>query len=274
MTNVFTYDDKEFKTFRLSRQCLIPLRKSLIKSGFNILIHNPILIPSLLSLNFDKIYCNYFKHKLEHARKLSQNSEENDPVSIILDLNSKILKIPSSRNESFYIPLYAAARLLKPKTVVETGIHRGVSSLFILQALEDNGDGNLHSIDLPHAEYKINEKKVEKSILPVTKVGICVTAKLQKRWTKILGDSKKELPNLLQKLKNVDLFLHDSNHSYEHMMFEFRTVWPHLSTGGILFADDINWNNALSDFSKEVDRTPIMLSRDVSSNGKFGFIIK
>lgn len=237
-------------------------------------MHNPVLIPSLMSLNFDKFYCNYFKHKLEYARKLFQNNEENDPVSLIIDLNSKILTIPSSRNESFYIPLYATTRLLKPKTVVETGIHRGVSSLFILQALEDNEDGNLHSIDLPHAEYKINEKKVEKSTLPITKVGICVTPKLQKRWTKILGDSKKELPNLLQKLKNVDLFLHDSNHSYEHMMFEFRTVWPHLSTGGILFADDINWNNALSDFSKEVDRTPTMLSRDASSNGKFGFIIK
>jgi predicted O-methyltransferase YrrM len=237
-------------------------------------VHNPVLIPSLLSLNFDKLYCNYFKYKLEYARNLFQNNEENDPASIIVDLNSKILIMPSSRNESFYIPLYAIIRLLKPKTVVETGIHRGVSSLFILQALEDNEDGNLHSIDLPHAEYKINEKKVKKSTLSVTKIGICVTAKLQKRWTKILGDSKIELPDLLQKLKTINLFLHDSNHSYEHMMFEFRTVWPHLSTGGILFADDINWNNALSDFSKEVDRTPIILSRDASSDGKFGFIIK
>jgi len=236
-------------------------------------MHNPTLILSLLSFNFDKIYCDYFKHKLEYGRKLFQNTEF-DLHTLIINLNSKILKSPASRNESFYIPLYAAVRLLRPKIVVETGIHRGVSSLFILQALEDNDYGNLYSIDLPGAEYKINEKKIEKSTLSVTKVGICVPSTLQKRWTKILGDSKKKLPILLQKLKTVDLFLHDSNHSYEHMMFEFRTVWPYLSDNGILLADDVNWNRSLLDFSNQVERPSTILLKDIMSKYKFGFIIK
>lgn len=46
--------------------------------------------------------------------------------------------------------LYAACRSVKPKVVVETGVRRGVSTAFILQALKDIKTGRLYSVDLPN----------------------------------------------------------------------------------------------------------------------------
>ena len=44
---------------------------------------------------------------------------------------------------------YLACRLVEPAVVVETGVAYGVSSAYVLRALETNGRGTLHSIDLP-----------------------------------------------------------------------------------------------------------------------------
>ena len=44
--------------------------------------------------------------------------------------------------------IYAIVRALKPKLFVETGVQNGISTYFILSALERNGYGMLHSIDI------------------------------------------------------------------------------------------------------------------------------
>ena len=43
--------------------------------------------------------------------------------------------------------LYYLCRILKPKNVIETGVAYGISSSYILQALEANKFGKLYSID-------------------------------------------------------------------------------------------------------------------------------
>jgi hypothetical protein len=57
--------------------------------------------------------------------------------------------------------LYVLIRALKPKIVLETGVASGVSTLFMLQALNHNTHGTLYSIDLPNV--------VEASEIPVGK---------------------------------------------------------------------------------------------------------
>src|SRR5439155_326535 len=47
------------------------------------------------------------------------------------------------------VRLYAIVRELRPRVAVETGVCNGVSTAFLLLALEANGFGELHSIDLP-----------------------------------------------------------------------------------------------------------------------------
>src|SRR5216684_329042 len=48
--------------------------------------------------------------------------------------------------------IWCLTRHLKPNTVLETGVAHGVTSRFILEALERNGAGHLWSIDLPPVE--------------------------------------------------------------------------------------------------------------------------
>jgi predicted O-methyltransferase YrrM len=134
--------------------------------------------------------------------------------------------------------LYLCVRLDKPALVVETGVGAGVSTTFILQALKVNNHGKLYSIDF----YKDDEQ-----------CGWLVPTDLKNRWKLIRGLSKQALNPLLVQLGLIDLFIHDSDHSYENMMAEFRTVWPFLKSGGIFLVHDVGRNDAFFDFCKEVN---------------------
>ena len=251
-------------------------RKYLIKSGIGILIRNPKLILNLS--NFDKAYCSYFESKLKYAKKLYEenkfeNCHDDQIFGEIKKINGKILQ-EFSRNEAYFIPLYFLVRKLKPNLIIETGVHRGVSSLFILQALEDNHKGKLYSIDLPLAKYNTDSGESTKSVLPPEKVGICIINKLKKRWNLILGDSKKELPKLLESIESCDMFVHDSKHTYEHMEWEFNKIWSHLQQNGLLISDDTNWNSSFRDFASKVGRKNMELIRDGKSKSTFGIILK
>ena len=106
---------------------------------------------------------------------------------------------------------YIVCRLLKPDIVVETGVAYGVTTAFILKALESNGKGNLHSVDLPPLgknAYKF--------------VGYLVPEELKDRWVLHRGVSKRVLPKLLPQLKKVDIFVHDSLHTYWNIRYELQ----------------------------------------------------
>jgi hypothetical protein len=55
----------------------------------------------------------------------------------------------------------------------------------------------------------------------------------------VIGDSRRELPGLMERCAPVDMFYHDSLHTYEHMVWEFGTALPHLGIGGLLASDDV-----------------------------------
>src|SRR5215211_7974016 len=131
---------------------------------------------------------------------------------------------------------YLVCRLLEPAVVVETGVAYGVSSAFILKALEKNGRGVLHSVDLPplRPEY-------EKFW------GIAVDGAPEDRWKLHRGSSKRVLPRLLEEVDTVDIFVHDSLHTYRNMRREFEKTWPYLRTGGVILADDVERNRAFGE---------------------------
>ncbi len=252
------------------------INKQLLRTGLKILRSNPSLIKSFFSGSFDNVYCSYWYSKLPVAKKYSQETDfsADDFFDKIKEVNSEILNSPYSRIESYFIPLYLLIRKLKPAIVIETGVHRGVSSFFILQAFEENNHGMLYSIDLPFASYETDTGVVTKSGLSAQKTGVCVPKELRKRWNLILGDSKIELPKILEKCKTVDFFIHDSQHTYEHMMWEFDTAWPHIRNGGILISDDTHWNNSFNDFVNKKGCKSIQLQRDRERQGTFGIILK
>jgi methyltransferase family protein len=138
--------------------------------------------------------------------------------------------------------LYAIVRAAKPRVIVETGVASGLSSAHILRALAANGAGTLYSIDLPNVQ--------EGSVLPKGRTsGWIVPDSLRDRWKLQLGDTWVLLPDLLRTLDRLDLFLHDSDHSYEAMVFEYEQAFPKLEAGGLLLSDDdTHTHSAWDDF--------------------------
>lgn len=130
--------------------------------------------------------------------------------------------------------LYTICRRQKPDIVVETGVASGVSSSYILCAMEQNKQGQLYSIDLPWWQE--------------SQSGWIVPDYLRDRWHLILGDSSEKLEPLLKKGGEIDIFLHDSEHSYQNMIWEFQTAWKYLKKGGLLLSHNIDTNDAFSDF--------------------------
>jgi hypothetical protein len=185
------------------------------------------------------------------------------------DLSIQSIMSDHSFTRHHYSILYALCRFLRPVTVIETGVGLGVSTAFILQGLKDNNrgdhrgsEGRLYSIDLPCSSYQsdagipIDEAAYTSH---VEGPGCLVPEHLRNQWTLIQGRSEDELPRLCDRLGMVDLFFHDSEHTYENMLWEYRTIWPYIRRGrGILVSHDIDWNAAFKDFTNMNDLTAMM----------------
>lgn len=152
--------------------------------------------------------------------------------------------------------LYMLVRLSKPDIFVETGVFDGQSSCFILEAMERNQSGNLVSIDLPATNQIVGSTHcmLESSLPKGLQPGWLVPDRLRGRYDLRLGDAKELLPRVLDEFRQIDIFFHDSLHTYEHMLFEFNTAWPHLRDGGFLISDDIHWNSSFHVFASRVSR--------------------
>lgn len=128
--------------------------------------------------------------------------------------------------------LYLVVRAARPRVVVQTGGRYGASSAHILSALARNGVGHLHSIGLPHG----TDRPSHDTLVP---------AELRGRWSLHPGDTRRELPRLLERLSSVNLFYHDSMHTSDHMTWELQTALPYLTPGGTLASHDARIANGL-----------------------------
>ena len=129
--------------------------------------------------------------------------------------------------------LYALTRWRRPAIVVESGGFLGMSSAFLLKALVDEGltTANLYSMEW-------SEDCDQGALIP---------HELRSQFVPLRGKVEDfvrsdELPS------SIDMFLHDSSHSYRHMLWEFRQFWPRLRDGGLLVSHDVNMNAAFPEF--------------------------
>lgn len=166
---------------------------------------------------------------------------------------------------------YTIIRKTQPDTIVETGVCNGLSTLSILLALKKNENGHLYSIDYPFKTDESLREFREKTFneyggaaIPIDKEpGWIIPDELRDNWTLITGKSQQELPKLLPKIDKLDLFIHDSEHSYPCMMFEYELAYHWLKNDGILLSDDIAWNTAFNKFTNTRDAKYGQLSDDV-----------
>lgn len=152
-----------------------------------------------------------------------------------------------------------------PRTVVETGVARGLTSRVILEALSANGSGRLCSIDLPPVMQEPSS---------AGRTGAAVGERLKRRWTLVHGSSRRRLPRLLDELGTIDLFVHDSRHSDRNVSFELTRAWAALRPGGFLLVDDVNRNGAFMPCVESFGHPPAIVCRSDDEGGLFGVIHK
>jgi hypothetical protein len=160
---------------------------------------------------------------------------------------------------------WCVTRHLGPRTVVETGVARGFTTRMILEALEANGVGRLCSIDLPPP---LERQRV------ADEAGAAVPDRLKGRWTLVEGSSRRRLPQLLEQLGTIDLFIHDSRHTHRNVSFELALAWSALNPGGFLLADDVHCNAAFAQSVGRFGRPPAIVCASDDEQGSFGLIQK
>jgi hypothetical protein len=162
--------------------------------------------------------------------------------------------------------LYYLTRLSRPRAVVETGVFDGFTSAFILKALDDNGGGRLCSIDLPaYRPVAASTDKMLHDTLPAGQApGWLVPDRLRPRWSLRLGTSAELLAPWLAELGEIDLFLHDSLHTFDNMTREYESAWSRLAEEGFLLSDDVFWNRAFWRFAA-TRRRPAAVFRGIGS---------
>lgn len=189
-------------------------------------------------------------------------NEMNGNLAVEQAIDSKLRETGRRYYAQFPAPLelYAITRILKPETVVESGVSSGISSAHFLMALKKNRKGTLHSIDYPTYSSKPKRSKNDISwTIPYGRdSGWAIPANLKSRWKLYRGKSEELLRPLLRKIGTVDVYCHDSPWTSQHLQFELDTVRPHLRSGSVVVADNSGWNpGAVERFAKSFNTSVV-----------------
>jgi hypothetical protein len=139
------------------------------------------------------------------------------------------------------LELHALVRLGRPRHVVEVGVSSGVSSAYLLNALDLNRRGVLHSADLPSRPPKNRPARgrvLGSWSLPIGRhPGWAVPLRLKARWDLRIGDKSVVLPLLAEELPSVGLFVYDVPHDCSRARLDFRSLDPRLRKGSAVIVD-------------------------------------
>lgn len=124
--------------------------------------------------------------------------------------------------------LYGLIRAIKPKVVVETGTHKGKTSLYMANALLDNGEGVLHTAD-PFEQWG---QRGNFAKFPEFKDIITFHA----------------IPGKDLKIPNIDLLFIDGFHEKKEVIDEVTALFPFLSPFAmVVFHDCAPSDNVTAD---------------------------
>jgi cephalosporin hydroxylase len=153
-------------------------------------------------------------------------------------------------NQSRFFILSLLASRFKPSLIIETGTQHGYSSYVLAKCLEKS-----------HFVTKIHTFDVTGSLPKITLPGITYHF-LDKR---VRRQFKKKVTSLILDINGMQssLFFHDSDHSYENMMFEMEYAWDSLKVD-ILVIDDSDLNSAVLDFCRNRNLLPLMVRMNES----------
>jgi predicted O-methyltransferase YrrM len=148
--------------------------------------------------------------------------------------SGKISPIKFDSAEELGSFLYAFVMETKPKCVVETGVANGLTTNLIMAALDTYG-GELHSFDInPECQSVYNGRG---------------------KWNFHLlsRNYKKQVKEVVSSISNIDLWIHDSDHSHSWQSFEYSIAASKLKASqGILVSDDIDCSTAFGKLIKSL----------------------
>ena len=135
---------------------------------------------------------------------------------------------------------YALIRATRPRVVVETGTEKGLGSLIIAEALRANEYGHLHTVDIEESS------------------GLLIGPEYGQFVSRVHSDSLRALADI----KDVDLFIHDSDHSAAHERNEFIAIAPNLTGSAIVLSDNSHATSELSAWSSVEARRFLYFSEE------------
>jgi len=159
--------------------------------------------------------------------------------------------------------IWCATRHIKPSVVIETGVAHGISSRIVLEALTQNDNGHLWSIDLPHPfNHKLHGQ-----------TGVAVTDSCRSRWTYIEGESQRRLPPVVADAGKAELFIHDSLHTAKNTLFEMEQAASIMSPGAAMLVDDIRGHDGFKTFARRHPEFKTVLCSTADRRAGFGLAV-
>jgi predicted O-methyltransferase YrrM len=169
----------------------------------------------------------------DEVRSLVREAEEDHELR--RELSARLCAHPEREDEPHFgrrLGWYAAVRALRPDVIVETGVHDGLGSALLARALERNGRGHMLGFDIDPAS------------------GWLVPEGLRDRVRLVFGDVRETLEPALAR-EAVGVFVHDSEHTYEHECWELDVVLRHAAPTVALISDNAHASSALADVCRE-----------------------
>ncbi|GAF81755.1 unnamed protein product [marine sediment metagenome] len=136
--------------------------------------------------------------------------------------------------------LYFVTRYMESNCIVETGVAAGYSSCAFLSAIKTTGKGRLYSSDFPY--FRLPD--------PERLIGILVDESLKDNWELYIDGDEKNLPRILDKVDQIDIFHYDSDKSYSGRKFAMSAVKEKMNKNGLIIMDDIQDNSYFHDYIK------------------------
>ena len=132
---------------------------------------------------------------------------------------------------------YVFVRALKPRLIIETGVHNGVGACILSAALiRNNSEGFI-------GRYIGTE--IDKNM------GQFLKGPYKEFGSIVYGDSIETLKRIDDQ---IDLFINDSDHSSNYEFLEYQAISNKLSNNAVILGDNSHVTNSLMQFSKETKR--------------------
>lgn len=135
--------------------------------------------------------------------------------------------------------IYYSCEFTDAKSVVETGVAYGWSSLAALLSLKKR-NGTLYSSDMPYLAQDGDRY-----------VGCVVPENLKTNWKLFRFADKESLPKIFAESSTFDVVHYDSDKSYNGRLWAYHELYKHLRKGGVFISDDIGDNSAYQDFCEK-----------------------